>query len=131
MISVFTQQTKEQKEFTRERKDQDASKITSAPAESGIRFLWSVIPISMTALTWMVKNIPNRNYIEDFTEEIDEAGFVGQYTVFHLLMRMLCLCLALMDLLLSVAPPSSSFVAVARDRYHIVGREIGQIVTGR
>ena len=30
-----------------------------------------------------------------------------------LLTRMLCLCLALMNLLLSVAPPSSSFVTMA------------------
>ena len=27
----------------------------------------------------MVKNISNRNTIEDFTEEIDEARFVRQY----------------------------------------------------
>ena len=66
---VETQQTKEQKELnTRERKGQDATKITSAPTESCIQFLWSVMPISMTSLTWMVKNIPNRNTIEDFTK---------------------------------------------------------------
>ena len=46
------------------------------------------MPISMTALTWMVRNIPNRNTIEDFTVEIDEAEFVRQYNLFHLLMRM-------------------------------------------
>ena len=64
---VGTQQTREQKELnTRERKGQDATKRTSAPAESCIPFLWSV---TMTALTWMVKNIPNRSTIEDFTEE--------------------------------------------------------------
>ena len=56
------------------------------------------MPISKTALTWIVKNIPNRNTIEDFTEEIDEAGFVRQYNFFHLLMRMLFLFLALMNL---------------------------------
>ena len=28
------------------------------------------MPISKTALTWMVKNIHSRNTIEDFTEEI-------------------------------------------------------------
>ena len=90
--------TREQKELnTREREGHDATKITSAPAESCIQFLWSVIPISMTALTWMVKNISNRNTIEDFTEEIDEAGFVRQYNFFHLLMRM-CLRVALLDL---------------------------------
>ena len=48
-----TQQTKEHKELnTRERKGQDATKITSAFADSCIQFLWSVVP--MTALTWMV-----------------------------------------------------------------------------
>ena len=111
---VGTQQTNEQKELnTREREGQDATKITSAPAESHIQIIWSVMPISMTALTWMVESIPNRNTIEDFTEEIDEAGFVRQYNFFHLLMRMLCLCLALMNLLLDVAPRSSSLVTMA------------------
>ena len=87
-----TQQTKEQKELnTRERHCQDATKITSAPEESCIQFPWSVVPTSMTALTWMVKNIPNRTTIEDCTDEIIEAGFVRQYDLFHLLMRMLCL----------------------------------------
>ena len=88
-------------------------KITSAPAESCLQFLWSVMPVSMTALTWMVKNIPNRNTIEDVTEEIDVARFVRQYNFFHLLMRMLCLCLALLNLLLNVAPSSSTFVTMA------------------
>ena len=37
------------------------------------------------------KTFPNRTTIEDFTEEIDEARFVRQYSFFHLLMRMLCL----------------------------------------
>ena len=63
---------------TRERKGQDATKITSAFADSCIQFLWSVMPILMTTLTWMVSKIPNRNTIEEFTDEIDEAGFVGQ-----------------------------------------------------
>ena len=67
----------------------------------------------MTALTWMVKNILNRTTIEDFTEEIDEAGCVRQYNFFHLLMRMLCLCLALMNLLLSVACLFSGLVTMA------------------
>ena len=31
------------------------------------------MPIPTTALTWVVKNTPNRNTIEDFTDEIDEA----------------------------------------------------------
>ena len=52
----------------------------------------------------MVKNISNRNTIEDFTEEIDEAGFVRQYEFFHLLMRM-CLCLALMNLFVWCCAP--------------------------
>ena len=60
----------------------------------------------------MVKNIPNRTTIEDFTEEIDEAGFVREYNFFHLLMTMLCLCLALMNLLHSVASPFSGFVTM-------------------
>ena len=60
---VGTQQTREQKELnTRKRVGQDATKITSAPAESCIQFLWSVMPMSMTALTWMEKNIPNRKH---------------------------------------------------------------------
>ena len=53
-------------------------------------------------------NISNRNTIEDFTEEIDEARFVRQYNFFHLLM-----CLPVMNLLLIVPPPSSSFVTMA------------------
>ena len=92
VMFVGTRQTREQTELnTRKRRSQDATKMKSAPAESCIQFLSSVMPISMTALTWMVKSIPNRNTIEDFTEEIDEAGFVKQYNFFHLLMRMLCL----------------------------------------
>ena len=70
------------------------------------------MPISMAPLTWVVRNIPNRNTIEDFTEEIDEAEFVRQYNFFHLLTRMLFLCLALMNLLLSVEAASSSFVTM-------------------
>ena len=31
------------------------------------------MPIAMTTLKWMVRNISNQNTIEDFTEEIDEA----------------------------------------------------------
>ena len=61
----------------------------------------------------MVRNIPNRSTIKVFTEEIDEAEFVRQYNFFHLLTRMLCLCLALMNFLLSVALPSSSLVTMA------------------
>ena len=54
------------------------------------------MPIPMTPLTWMVKNIPNRNTMEDFTEEIHEAEYVRRYNFFHLLMKKLYLCLALM-----------------------------------
>ena len=72
-----TQHTTERKELnTRERKGQDATKITSAFADSCVQFLWSVMPILMTTLTWMVRKIHNRNIIDEFTEEIDEAGFV-------------------------------------------------------
>ena len=60
---------------TRECKGQDAAKMTSAFAHSNIQFLWTVMPILMTTLTWMVKNIHNRNTIEEFTEEIDAARF--------------------------------------------------------
>ena len=107
------QQKKQSKLNTRKRKGQDAAKITSAPAESCIQCPWSVMPISTTALTWMVRNIPNRNTIEDFTEEIDEAEFVRQYNSSHMLMKMLYLCLALMNLLLRVVRHSSSLVTMA------------------
>ena len=40
---------KQKKLNTRKRKGQDATKITSAPAESCIQFPWSVMPISMSA----------------------------------------------------------------------------------
>ena len=44
-----TQHTKEQKELnTRERKGQDITKRTSAPAESCIQFPWSMMSIPMT-----------------------------------------------------------------------------------
>ena len=79
------------------------------------------MPISMTALTWMVKNIPNRNTIEDFTEEIDEARFVRQYNFLHLLMRMLCLCLAFMNLL-QLCYHGGIDIALCR--------EVAQMVTG-
>ena len=94
-----SQPQKEQKKpNTRKRKGQDTTKITSAPAESCLQFPWSMMTISMTTLTWMVRNIPDRTTIKEFTVEIDEAGFVRQYNFFHLLMRMLCLCLDLMNL---------------------------------
>ena len=105
VMFVGTQQTREQKELNRrKRKGQGATKITSAFADSCIQFLWSVMPISMTAVTWT---------IEDFTDKIDEAGFVGQYNICYLPRRMSCLCLALMNLLLCVAPPPCSFVTMA------------------
>ena len=108
---VETQQTKEQKDWNaRERNGQDTTTITSAPEESCAQFLWSVLPILMTPLTWTVRNIASRTTIEEFTDEIDEAGCVRQYKFFHLLMRILCFCLVLMNVLHSVAPPSSSLV---------------------
>ena len=98
------QHTMEQKELnTRKRKGQDATKKTSAFADSCIQFLWSMMPIPTTARTWIVKNTPNRNTIEKFTEEIDEAGFVRQYYFFYLV-RMLCLCLAIMYFAQCCAP---------------------------
>ena len=66
----------------------------------------------MTTLTWMVRNIPNRNTIEDLTEEIDEARFARQYNSPHSLER-LYLCLALMNLLLGVVLHSSSLATMA------------------
>ena len=106
-----TQQQKEQTELnTRERKRQHSTKMMSALADSCIQFLWSVVP--MTALTWMVKNMPNRTTIEDVTEEIDEGGCVRQYNFLHQLIRMLRLCLAVMNLMHSVALPSSSLVTM-------------------
>ena len=48
VMFVGTQQQKKQQTLnTRKRKGQDAAKIASAPAESCIQFLWSVMPISM------------------------------------------------------------------------------------
>ena len=78
------------------------------------------MPISTTARTWTGTNISNRNTIEDFTEEIDEARRVREHNFFHLLTRMLCLCLALMNLLLGAALPSSSFVTMAVSTPHCV-----------
>ena len=126
----FMHPQKEQKELKLcERKGQDATKITSASAESCIQFPWSVMPTSMTALTWMVKNIHNQTTIEDFTEEIDKAGCVRQYNSLHLLNTMLYLCLAFMNFLHSVAPLFSSFVTM--DINTALGREFGQMVTRR
>ena len=57
VMSAGTHHTKEQQELnTRERKGQDATEITSAFTDSCIQFLWSVMPILMTTLTWMVRN---------------------------------------------------------------------------
>ena len=82
MMFAGTQRTKGQKELnTRERKGQDATKISSAFADSCIQFPWSVMSI---------------------------------------LIRMLCLCLALMNLLFRVAPPSSCFVTMAKLTPHCV-----------
>ena len=57
MMIAGTQQTKEQKELkTRERKGQDDTKITSAFADQCIQFLWSMMPIPMSTLTWKDKH---------------------------------------------------------------------------
>ena len=57
-FQVMLVETQPQKNLnTRKRKGQDATKITSAPAESCIQFPRSVTPTSMIARTWMVKNI--------------------------------------------------------------------------
>ena len=44
----------------------------------------------------MMKKISNRNVIEEVTEEIDEAEFVGQHNFLYLPIRMICLRLTLM-----------------------------------
>ena len=55
-VAQHTKEQKKQKKLnTRERKGQDTTKRTFAPAESCIHFHWSVMPISMTPLTWMVE----------------------------------------------------------------------------
>ena len=104
MFVGIQQQEKQNKLNTRKRKGQDATKKTSAPAESCIQFPWSVMSISMTTQTWMVRNTSNQNTIEDFTEEIDEAEFVRQYNSSHVLKKLLLLC---------VVPHSSSLVPMA------------------
>ena len=43
----------------------------------------------------MMKKISNRNVIEEVTEEIDEAEFVGQHNFLYLSIRMICLRLTL------------------------------------
>ena len=66
------------------------------------------------------QDTPNRNTIEEFTEEIDAAWFVRQNNFLYLQMKILCLCLALMNPLLSVASLSSSFVTTAVSLPHWV-----------
>ena len=83
----------------------------------------------MTTLTWMMKNTPNRNTIEDFTAEIDEAGFVRQ-KIFYLLTRMLSLCLALMNLFAQCCAPFFQLCDHGGINTTLC-REVGQIVTGR
>ena len=61
--------------------------------------------------------------------EIDEAGFVRQCNFFYLPIRMLCLCLALMNLF---AWSCTSFELCDHVGINTtLGREVGQIVTGR
>ena len=61
----------------------------------------------------MVGNISNQDTTEDLTEEIDETRIFRQDNFLHLLMRMLCLCLVLMNILHSVAHPSCDLVTMA------------------
>ena len=88
------------------------------------------MPIPMTTLTWMMKNTPNRNTIEGFTAEIDEARFVGQYNFFFLLIRMLSLCLTLMNLLAQCCAPFFQLCDHGGINTTLC-REVGQIITGR
>ena len=103
MLFVGTQQTNEQTELnTRERKGQDATKITSA-------FRRVMHPISLVSDADFddgadVENIPNRNTIEDFTEKSDEARFIRQYNSSHLLDENVVSVFALLFLLYCVAP---------------------------
>ena len=88
-----------------------------------VSVLGSYEPFPQCWCSMMVRNIPNGCAIEEFTEEIDKAGFIEQYN-FLLPADKKCLCLALMNLLLSVAPLSSTFVTT-------LCREVGQMVTGQ
>ena len=103
----------------RERYDQNTTRITYAPAESCIQFLSLVMPISMTALKWLVRNIPNRNTIENSTEEL-----VRQHNFFHLLTRMFG---SYEPFALCCAP---FFELCDHDGINTtLGREVGQLVT--
>ena len=68
----------------------------------------------------MVRKFPIETPSRIFTEEIDDAECVRQHNFFHLPTRMLCLCLALTNVLLSVAPLSSSFVTMTVSIPHSV-----------
>ena len=97
VMFVRAQHSKEHKKLnTRKLNSQDATQITPSPAESCIQCLWPAMPMLMTTLTWMVRNIPNRYTIQDFTEEIDEARFVRQYNSNHLLIKLLSVCVWLL-----------------------------------
>ena len=81
-------------------------------AETCIQFLLSIM--TMSALTWMVKNIPNRTTIEDISQRTSMKQNLSDSTIsFICMMRMLCLFLALMIFLQSLALPSSSLVTMA------------------
>ena len=116
-----TEHTKEQKELnTRERKGPGCH-------ENNVCSRRLIHPISLVSDADSDDNTdedgeknPNRNTIEEFTEEIDEAGFVGQCNFLHLPIRLLCLCLALMSFLLGVALPSPCLVTVAVSIPHCV-----------
>ena len=79
---VETQQTREQKELnTRERKGQDATKNNVCSR----RFMHPISLVSDANLDDSAdvdgEQHSQSNTIEDFTEEIDEAGFVGHSLV--------------------------------------------------
>ena len=75
-------------------------------------FPWSIVQISMTARTWTAKTFPIEPPSRILQSKFDDAGCVRQFDSSHMLMRMLCLCLAHMNPLLRVAPPSSSLVTM-------------------
>ena len=77
-----------------------------------------------------MKNTPNRNTIEGFTAEIDEARFVGQYNFFFLLIRMLSLCLALINLFAQCCAPLFQLCDHGGTNTTLC-REVGQTITGR
>ena len=72
----------------------------------------------------------NRNTIEDFTEEIDEAEFVRQYNFFHLLTRMNLLFFCSYEPFAQCCAPIF-WLCEHGGINNTLGREVGLIVTGR